>query len=232
MLMERLLILIKLKLQDQYDFKNKCKEIKMNNFKINLVSISLNLIILFTINLSADALKDSYSLEYKGDYEGSLKLMESLISEKPNEYLYQYRAGWVSYMAGKFSQSVSHYSKAVVSEQSSLEPRVGQIKPLLALGKFREVEAVCKSIIQLDSKNYTARTTLAYALYVSGDFQSALKYYLDVLKEYPTDLEMLLGVGWSNFKLGKKDKAYEAFQKAERINPWNERVLEGLRYTK
>jgi hypothetical protein len=33
-------------------------------------------------------------------------------------------------------------------------------------------------------------------------------------------------------KLGKKDKSMEAFQKAERINPWNERVLEGLRYSR
>jgi tetratricopeptide (TPR) repeat protein len=138
----------------------------MNSIKNNLIKISFKLIIIFSINLNADALKESYSLEYKGDYEGSYKFMESLISEKPNEYLYQYRAGWVSYMAGKFSQSVSHYSKAIVSEQSSLEPRLGQLKPLLALGKFREVEAVCKSIIQLDSKNYTARTTLAYSLYV------------------------------------------------------------------
>ncbi len=232
MLMERHLIPIKLKLRDLFDSKLNVRKQKMNSIKNNLIKISFKLIIIFSINLNADALKESYSLEYKGDYEGSYKFMESLISEKPNEYLYQYRAGWVSYMAGKFSQSVSHYSKAIVSEQSSLEPRLGQLKPLLALGKFREVEAVCKSIIQLDSKNYTARTTLAYSLYVSGDFQSALKYYMEVLKEYPTDIEMLLGVGWSNFKIGKKDKAYEAFQKAERINPWNERVLEGLRYTK
>ena len=180
----------------------------------------------------SDELKDSYTNEYKGNYEAAYKNMEVLLSEKPGDYLYQYRAGWLSYMAGKFNNSVGHYTKASVADSASLEPRLGQLKPLLALGKFREVETVCKSILQLDPKNYTGRTTLAYSLYVSGDFPSALKYYTEVLKEFPTDLEMLLGVGWSNLKMGKKDKALEAFLRAERLSPWNERVLEGLKYSK
>ena len=198
--------------------------------KITLKMIFLSYFAWFPI--FADDIKESYTQEYKGNYEASYKIMENLINEKPNDYLYQYRAGWVSYMAGKFAQSVSHYTKASVIDAASLEPRIGQLKPLMALGKFREVETVCKSILQLDAKNYTARTTLAYSLYISGDFQSALKYYTEVLKDFPTDIEMLLGVGWSNFKIGKKDKALEAFLKAEKINPWNERVQEGLKYTK
>lgn len=191
------------------------------------------LLLLLSMNiLNADALKDSYTQEYNGNYEASYKLMESLVNDKPNDYLYQYRSGWVAYLAGKFSQSLVHYSRAIVIDQSSLEPRIAQFKPLMALGKFREVETMCKSILQLDPKNYSAKSTLAYSLYVSGDFQNALKYYTEVLKDYPTDIEMLLGAGWSHLKLGKKDKATEIFQRAERINPWNDRVIEGLKFSR
>jgi len=113
-------------------------------------------------HIQADALKDSYTQEYNGNFEASYKLMEALITEKPNEYLYQYRAGWIAYIGGHFSQSLVHYARAIVIDQSSLEPRVAQLKPLMALGKFREVETTCKSILQLDPKNYTAKSTLAF----------------------------------------------------------------------
>lgn len=220
----------KLKLRVLYDFnKFRRKEMRKMITKINL---GVLLLLLSGFHIHADALKDSYTQEYNGNFEASYKLMESLVTEKPNEYLYQYRAGWVAYIGGHFSQSLVHYARAIVIDQSSLEPRVAQLKPLMALGKFREVETTCKSILQLDPKNYIAKSTLAYSLYNSGDFQTALKYYIEVLRDYPSDIEMLLGVGWTQLKLGKKDKSMEAFQKAERINPWNERVLEGLRYSR
>jgi tetratricopeptide (TPR) repeat protein len=196
-------------------------------FKITIALITINSSLLLS-----NPLYESYDLEFVGNYEEAYQKIVPLTVSYSKDYLYQYRAGWLSYVLGKFTLSLTHYSKATALEPTAIEPRLAQIKPLLALGKFRELETVCKSIIQIDSKNYTARSTLAYSLYISGDYTSSANIYSSLINDYPTDIEMLLGGAWAFYKGNNKKKALELFLIAEKLQPLNERVKEGLYYSR
>ena len=80
----------------------------------------------------------------------------------------------------------------------------------------------------MDSKNYIARSRIAYSLYLSGQFRGAEKYYIAIVHDYPTDVEMLIGLGWTYLRRGKKRSAREVFERARNIQPDNARIQKGL----
>jgi Flp pilus assembly protein TadD len=154
--------------------------------------------------------------------------MERLIDENSQSYFYQLRAGWLAYMAGNMSKSVDHYQKAIALRPESIEARIGQMLPLTSLGKYEQVETVAFSTLKLDQHNYTAKSRLAYSLYLSGRFKEAEKYYAELVTQYPSDTTMITGLAWSRLKQGKKKSALEAFYQAREILPGNQQVEEGI----
>jgi len=193
-------------------------------------TLQLTLFLLFTLTLNADDLLDSYTLECKGKFAESLALIEKLGKNEPNEYLYQLRAGWLSLYTLEYTKSVEYYRKAQVLAPDSIEPKLGLIRAYSGLGNTKQVETVCRTILKQDPKNYSGRVNLAFSLYQSGNFKEARKFYESVLSDHPTDLEMLLGTGWSYLKEGDKQKSKDAFNRVLKIAPQNPRAQEGLWY--
>jgi tetratricopeptide (TPR) repeat protein len=181
-------------------------------------------------SIFADDLYDSYVLESKGKYSEALVLVEKLSKSEPNEYLFQIRSAWLSYLNAEYTKSAEYYRKAQVLTPDSIEPKLGLIKVFSALGQFKNVETTCRAILKQDPKNYISRTNLAYSLYQAGNFKEARKIYESVLVDYPADLEMILGQGWSFLKEGEKQKSKESFSRALKISPQNPRAQEGLWY--
>ncbi|MCB1144069.1 MAG: tetratricopeptide repeat protein [Leptospiraceae bacterium] len=181
-----------------------------------------------SFSLIADPLLDSYKHEKEGNYIKAFEAIEPILGSSGKDYVIQLRAGWLLYMIGNFSQAVMYFQKASVLNATSLEPRIYQLKPLMSLGKFREVELVAKSILRLDSKNYTARSSLAFSLYSAGDFKNAKIYYESLIQDYPTDTEMIIGLAYSHLNQVEKSKALEYFRMAERLIPWDSRVKLGI----
>lgn len=192
--------------------------------------ISLTLAYLLIISVHADDLLDSYSLEYQGKYSDALVLVEKLGKAESTEYLYQLRAGWLCLLTNDYDKSLEYYRKAQALAPDSIEPKLGMIKAHLGLLQYKEVESVSKSIIKHDPKHYLARTYLAYSLYENKSYVDARKVYESVLTDYPSDVEMLLGVGWSYLKEGNKKKSKEFFSRALKFSPQNPRAQEGLWY--
>jgi tetratricopeptide (TPR) repeat protein len=187
------------------------------------------ILFLFIQSVHTDPLLDSYILEGEGKYNKAYEVLEPVIQNSSKDYIIQLRAGWIQYLLGNYSQSVIFFQKASVIESSAIEPRIFQLKPLFALGKYREIELVSKSILKLDQKNYTGRSSLAFAFYTLGDYKNAIVYYESLIKDYPTDTEMLLGLGWSYMGQMEKQKANSIFKIVERILPYDERVRMGLK---
>ncbi|MDX1959946.1 MAG: tetratricopeptide repeat protein [Leptospiraceae bacterium] len=189
-------------------------------------------IFLFTITIiKPDELLDSYNLEAKGKYADSLAIMEKLGKSEPSEYLFQLRSGWLSLYTGEYSKSIEYYKKAQVLSPDAIEPKQGMIRAYTGLGNTKQVETVARTILKQDPKNYIGRTNLAYSLYQLGSYKEARKIYESVLSDYPSDLEMILGLGWSYLKEGDKQKSKDAFNRALKISPQNPRAQEGLWYT-
>ncbi|MEM7182570.1 MAG: tetratricopeptide repeat protein [Spirochaetota bacterium] len=190
--------------------------------------IFLFLFCLIGNSLTADSIRDAYNLEKKKSYAKALKIYERLCSEDAHNYFFHLKAGWLAYLSGRLSKSVNFYNKAIIIESGAIEPRIALLKPLIALGKYKQAQATAKSVLRLDSKNYIARSRIAYSLYLSGQFRGAEKYYISLVYDYPTDVEMLIGLGWTYLRRGKKRSAREVFQRARNIQPENTRILKGL----
>lgn len=188
------------------------------------------LFLIFSISIFSDELYDSYILESKGKYADALQLVEKLSKSEPNEYLFQIRSAWLSYLNAEYTKSIEYYKKAQILTPDSIEPKLGLIKVYTALGQTKNVESTCRTILKQDPKNYIARTNLAYSIYQLGNFKDARKIYESVLVDYPADLEMILGLGWSYLKEGEKQKSKESFNRALKISPQNPRAQEGLWY--
>lgn len=190
----------------------------------------LSLLFIFSGSIFSQTLVDSYTAEGAKNYVKTLEIMEKLSKENGNDYFVQLRTGWIALIKGEYSKSSAYYQKAILLAPNAIEPRLGQIRALLALGQYKQVDVACKTVLKLDSKNYIARSTLAYSSYTAGNYKEAEKYYASVAADYPTDTEMLIGLGWSQLKQGNKDKARDTFTNVQKILPSDERISSGLYY--
>lgn len=181
---------------------------------------------------AADDLQSSYSLEYYGKYADAYALGEKLTAGNPKEYFFALRAGWLAYLAGKYSRSLDLYQNALLLKSDSLEPRLGQLLPLLALGKYKQLEMTALAILRSDPKNYTARIKLAYALYLAGEFSRSEKQYAELEADFPSDATVLMGLGWAQLKQGKKSPAQQQFNRVKTMFPENKYADEGLKWAR
>lgn len=190
----------------------------------------LLILLIFTTQVIADPLIDSYTQEYKKEYAKALETMEELSKNNPNDYFLQLRTGWIALLKGEYTKSSQYYKKSIVLAPNAIEPRIGNVRALLALGNYKQVDVDCRTILKQDSKNYFARSTLAYANYVLANYKEAEKYYESITIDYPADTEMLIGLGWSQLKQGNKAKAKLVFAFLLKIIPNEERVSSGAYY--
>lgn len=190
------------------------------------------LLFVFTITMPimADTLIDSYTQEAKREYAKALETMESLSKDNPKDYFIQLRTGWVALIKGDFTKSASYYQKATLLEPNAIEPRLGNVRALLALGQYKQVDIACKTILKQDGKNYFARSTLAYTNYVLKNYKEAETYYKSIVADYPADTEMQIGLGWSYIQQGKKADAKALFASLKKVIPNEERVTSGASY--
>lgn len=190
----------------------------------------LLVILVFVTQIVSDPLTDTYTQEYKKEYAKALETMEELSKNNPNDYFLQLRTGCVALLKGDYTKSSQYYKKSIVLAPNAIEPRIGNVRALLALGNYKQVDVDCRTILKQDSKNYFARSTLAYANYVLANYKEAEKYYESITLDYPADTEMLIGLGWSQLKQGNKTKAKVVFAFLLKIIPNEERVSSGAYY--
>ncbi len=178
-----------------------------------------------------EAWRRSYALEAQGDTRGALTALESLPADAQRTYLCALRRGWLLYQAGRYDDAVGAYQQAAQLARGAVEPRVGQLLPLLALRRWQDAERLAREVLRMDEDNYLASRRLALALYNLGRFDAARSTYQSVLTRYPGDLEMLTGVGWCELRLGRRGEAAEAFRAVLAVSPDDANATAGLTAT-
>src|SRR5439155_17395260 len=73
------------------------------------------------------------------------------------------------------------------------------------------------------------RAKVAWSLYYLGRHREALAMFIRASLAAPDSYQYQVGMGWCYLKLGQKDDARAAFQRAMKLGPSDETVLEGLR---
>ncbi len=197
-------------------------------------SILLTLIVmtLSSVTFSQDykalqsAFEKSYFYEYSGEYQKSIDLLKGVYLEE--SYEINLRLGWLSYMAGFFTESIAYYQKAVDLNPLSIEAKFGYVYPASAMGNWEQVKKQYNDILKIDPQNSLTNYRLGSIYYGNEDYSTALKYFEKVVNLYPFDHDALLMYAWTNLKIGKLREAEVLFQKVIMNKPNDASAIEGL----
>lgn len=199
---------------------------------IKFFSVSVT-ILLFSGILQGSSIPElfesSYILESKGNYSEALNRVKGILLTEPRNYTATLRVSWLSYLNRNYSTSIEYYQKAVLLKPHAVEPLIGLTLPLMAIKNWKETEKIALQIISRDPNNYYANSRLAYSLYSQRRYGEAKSRYELVLRLYPSDLEMKLGMGWTYLAMGNKNRAKKFFNEVLLISKSNLNALSGLR---
>lgn len=173
-----------------------------------------------------DAFSSSYSYEYTADYTKAIDVLKKVYTDK--SYELNLRLGWLTYMSGAFTESQNYYLKAINLMPLSIEAKLGYVYPAATLGNWEQVISQYKDILKIDAKNSTANYRLGLIYYTREDYQTAYKYFEQVVNLYPFDYNSTLYYAWTNLKLGKSREAKVLFNKVLMMQPNDASALEGL----
>jgi len=172
----------------------------------------------------------SYFYEYSGEYQKAIDLLKGVYLA--DSYEINLRLGWISYMAGFFTESTAYYQKAMEMKPLSIEAKFGFVYPASALGNWEQVKKQYNDILTIDPQNTIANYRMGSIYYGNEDYTNAMKYFEKVVNLYPFDHDALLMYAWTNFKLGKLREAEVLFNKVIMNKPNDESALEGLNMIK
>jgi len=173
--------------------------------------------------------RDSYRDEAAGRIAPALEALAALPDPHRDSYLAVLRRGWLLYRNGRHAEALAAYAAALAKEPGSLEARLGQLLPRMALKQRPEVEAGAKAVVDLDAASYLGGVRLAWAVYNQGRFSEAERLYRRTLARYPSDADLRAGVAWSLLRGGKRAEASQMFLEALAAAPDSPTILEGLR---
>ncbi len=114
--------------------------------------------LLFAINVNGqdtkvvqEAFEQSYTTEYNGEYSKAIDVLKGVYSE--DSYEINLRLGWLTYMAGFFTESTAYYQKSIDLKPLSIEARLGYVYPASALGNWEQVKTQYNEILKIDPQN-------------------------------------------------------------------------------
>src|SRR5207245_9261457 len=88
----------------------------------------------------------------------------------------------------------------------------------------------CRRLLSTESPDVTIlRGKVAWSLYYLERPREALAMFIRAGLAAPDSHQYQVGMGWCYLKLGQKDDARAAFQRAMKLGPNDEAVREGLR---
>jgi tetratricopeptide (TPR) repeat protein len=145
-----------------------------------------------------------------------------------DSYEINLRLGWLTYLQGQFTESMSYYNKAIELMPYAIEPRLGVVLPASSLGNWDFVTGQYNKILAIDPNNTLTLYRMGLISYDKKDYNQAYQYFERVVNLYPFDYQSVLMLAWTNFKLGKTREAKILFNKALLYYPEDSSAKEGL----
>jgi tetratricopeptide (TPR) repeat protein len=174
----------------------------------------------------SSAFSESYTKEKSGKYAESVAALKSVYDI--NSYEINLRLGWLTYLQGQFSESLSYYNKAIDLMPYAIEPRLGVVLPASSLGNWDMVIGQYTKILSIDPNNTVTLYRLGLIQYDKKNYKEASQFFEKVVNLYPFDYQSILMLGWTNLKLGKTREAKILFNKALLYSPDDPSAKEGL----
>lgn len=174
--------------------------------------------------------QDSYLHEASGNLAEAILDLKNIYQE--DSYPINLRLGWLTYSSGMFTESTSYYNKAVALRPYAVEPRLGLVLPLAALGNWDAVIAQYDKILKIMPNFSIVLHRLGLIYYGQKDYQKAEGYFEKVVNLYPFDYNGLVMLAWTEYHLKKYRQAKVLFNTALMHTPTGASALEGLKLMK
>jgi len=175
-----------------------------------------------------EALARSFALEAHGDLTGALAASERAARAHPELYFDVVRVAYLELRLEKYAAAAQDYARAAKLAPRSLEALLGRQQALLALERYTDAEPVGRAVLASDADNYLGSSRLAFTLFNLKRYDEAAALYARLLVLYPSDLEMMTGLGYSELRAGRKREARETFRALLAISPEHPRARAGL----
>jgi tetratricopeptide (TPR) repeat protein len=172
------------------------------------------------------AFSDSYTSEINGKYSQAVISLTKVYDK--NSYEINLRLGWLSYMAGQFTESITYYNHSINLKPLSIEARLGITYPASAMGNWTQVMEAYADILKIDPNNYTANLRLGQIYHNRAEYAKAETYFNVVLNQYPFTYDVVINSAWNNYFLGKFREASVLFNKVLMLNPGDQSAKDGL----
>lgn len=176
-----------------------------------------------------ERMKDSYTREAAGDYQGAFTALGTVRRGQAQEYLLQLRSGWLLHCLGHYEAAINAYQAAVLVAPQSTEAKLGLILPLIASGTWDEVERVARLILRNDPHNFTANRWLAEASLAQGHPREASDVAERLSERFPADPTIMELLARSRCARLDRSGAREAYQRLLLLSPNHIAALTALK---
>lgn len=170
--------------------------------------------------------RESYALEATGELQKSIEVLRTIYDEK--SYEINLRLGWLTYLTGSFIESTSYYNRAITIMPYAIEPRLGAVYPLSAMGNWDQVIDQYKKILATDPQNSLVNYRMGVIYYNREEYKTSHQYLEKVVNLYPFDIDGLVMLAWCKYRLRQFREAKILFQRALMHTPGNASAREGL----
>jgi tetratricopeptide (TPR) repeat protein len=195
-------------------------------FAISLMFISFMSVQAQDYQVLQDAFSKSHAYEARGNFTDATAVLKKVYLE--DFYEINLRLGWVTYLAGQFTESSAYYQKAISLKPYAIEAKFGFANPASALGNWDQVVSQYVEILKIDPQNTLANYRMGSIYYGRRDFAKAEKHLEKVVNLYPFDYDSMILFAWTNLKLGKLREAQVLFNKVLLNRPKDPSAVEGL----
>ncbi len=172
------------------------------------------------------AFQQSYINEASGNYSKAIEDLKAIYQE--DSYEINLRLGYLNYLAGRFTESIAYYNKAIDIMPYAIEARLGFAFPASAIGNYSQVLNQYEKILEISPNNSIVLHRIGLIYYGRNDFIKAEKFFQKVVNLYPFDYDGLTMLAWTKLKLNKVMEAKVLFQKALLNTPSGSTATEGL----
>ncbi len=188
---------------------------------IGIVTISLN-----AQSNIAEAFKESYTQENKGEYSAAVIDLKKVYQK--DSYAINIRLAWLSYLAGQYTESMSYYKKSISLKPLSIEALMGLTYPAAAMGNWEQVINAYLEVLKIDKANYTANLKLGQIYMSRTKYEIAEPYFKLLINQYPFTYDVVLNTAWNNYYLGRFREAKILFNKVLWLSPNDASAMDGL----
>lgn len=172
------------------------------------------------------AFDSSYKLEKAAKYVDAINAIKAVYEE--NSYEMNMRMGWLNYLVGQQTTSMSYYLKAIALNPYAIEARFGYIVPASVIGNWEAVKDQYTQILKIDPQNTKANYYLGLIYYNSKEYNKADKHFEICANLYPFDYDSVLMYAWNSYFIGKLREAKVLFTKCLMIRPNDKSATDGL----